>query len=372
MSSIKLIAKTFSGLEGLLAKEIRDLGGRNVEEGRRAVEFEGELETLYKIVYQSRLALTILRPIWRFQAKDEHTAYRKAYACDWSRYMDIDQTFAISSTVSSKYHTHSRYISLKLKDAICDRFRKMKGRRPNVDPADPDIRFNLYVQQDQFIVSLDAAGDPLFKRGYRREGHRAPLNEVLAAGIIAHTGWTGQQPLYDGMCGTGTLLLEGAMQACKMPAQIMRRHFAFQKWSNYDRKLWGQVVKEANERVEQRPGLCFGSDTLISAVRTTQRSASFLDLSETISAQRQSFFDLEPERPGVLVMNPPYGERMGEEIEALYQQIGDRLKSHWKGSQAWLFTGNMDAIKSVGLRSSKKIPLYNGPIECRLVQYDMY
>lgn len=371
---MKLTAKTFAGLEDLLVEEIKQLGGKAVEGGRRVVEFEGDTECLYRILYLSRYAITVLRPIWRFTADDEHQAYRKAYSCDWSRYFDVDQSFAISPTVFSDIFTHSQYISLKMKDAICDRFRKSFHRRPNVDPQNPDIRLDLYVQGNQFIISLDAAGDPLFKRGYRSEGHRAPLNEVLAAGIIGLSGWDRKAPFYDGMCGTGTLCLEATLMARQIPSQLLRRKWSCMKWKDFDYPLWKQMAAKANALITgplEAP--IRGSDKMRSSIMAAQRSVNWLDIAEDCHFEKADFFQLKPSTDhGYLIMNPPYGERFEADVEQLYGQIGDRLKHHWKGFKAFLFTGSQEGIKSVGLKTSQKTPLFNGPIECRLVGYELW
>jgi putative N6-adenine-specific DNA methylase len=361
-----------AGLEELLAEEISSFGGVAVTPGLRAVEFESDNKGLYRTLYESRLASTVLRPIWKFQAIDENEAYRKAFACDWSRYFELGQTFSITTTVSSKYFTHSKYISLKMKDAICDRFRKLYGSRPNVDTQNPDIKLNLHVRDDAFTISMDAAGDPLFKRGYRTEGHMAPLNEILGAGIVALSGWDMKNPFYDGMCGTGTILIEAAMKASQMPAQILRDKFAVQNWVGFDRSLWQEVVAEANSRIKPLETKIFGYDKMRSAVNTTLDSLELLDLEENIEIEQDNFFELSPEVPGTLVMNPPYGERIGDHIFELYKRIGDQLKTNWAGSTAWILSGNLDAVKNVGLKPSRKVPLFNGPIECRLVKFELY
>ena len=369
---MKLVAKTLAGLEELLEKELISLGAKKTKIVVRAVEFEGDDECLYRAMYECRLAVTILRPIWNFTAIDEHTAYRKAYACDWSRYFSVDQTFSISAAVHSDFFTHSQYISLKLKDAICDRFRKDYGRRPNVDTTDPDVRLNLRIYKDAFSISLDAAGAPLFKREYRREGHVAPLNEVLGAGMVQLSGWTPDQILHDGMCGTGTILLEAAMLAKNIPAQTLRRSFAFHRWPNFDRKLWHDVTEAAKGRIKDVELTLRGTDMMRSAVMAATRSGNLLGLSDELDVRKGDFFDFESPEPVVLIMNPPYGERMGDKIEELYGDIGTHLKHQWIGSTAWLLSSNKEALKRVGLKPSKKITLFNGPLECQFCKFEMY
>lgn len=370
---MKLVAKTFAGVEPILLKEIQSLGGTNCKEVVRAVEFDGDDACLYRVLYQSRLATTVLRSLWRFKADDEFEAYRKAYACDWTRYFSVDQTFSISSAVHSDIFTHSQFIMLKMKDAICDRFRKATGRRPDISTKSPDVKLNLHVYKNQFTISLDAAGDPLYKRGYRREGHTAPLNEILGSALVEMSGWTPDLPLYDGMCGTGTILLEAAMKAKKIPAQFLRREFAVKNWPTFEKDLWQQIVEEANAKVQNIPLTIKGSDQSRESVFTAFRSSRLLDLPENITFDRVDFFRLKPEGDqGVLIMNPPYGERIGDEIAELYQRLGDQFKKQWTGHNAWLLTSNLDALKSVGLRTSKKIKLFNGPLECRFVKYEMY
>lgn len=368
---MKLVAKTYAGVEELLAEEIKALGGQKVNKVVRAVEFEGDHKCLYRVLYESRLATSVLRPIWRFEANDEHEAYRKAYSCDWTRYFDVDQTFAISSTVTSDIFTHSQYISLKLKDAICDRFRKKTGKRPNVDTRHPHIRLNLRIYKNTFSISLDASGDPLFKRGYRREGHLAPLNEILGNALVQMSGWQKEARLYDGMCGTGTIPIEAAMIACKIPSQYLRRDFSVVNWPDFDQDVM-KKVQDADALMSLDELRIYGSDKSREGIFNAYRSAKMLGLEEVIDFQTIDFFELRGKPGSTLIMNPPYGERLGDNVEALYQKIGDHLKAHWKDCTAWMLTSNMEALKSVGLRTSKKIQVYNGPLECRFVKYEMY
>ena len=369
---MKLVAKTLSGLEELLGEELVELGAQKVQPALRAVSFEGDHTCLYRVLYESRLASTVLRPVWKFKARDEHDAYRKAYACDWSRYFDVDQTFSITSTVSSDTFRHSKYIALKIKDAICDRFRKRYGKRPDVDTRQPDIKLNLHIRDNEFSIALDAAGDPLFKRGYRSEGHIAPLNEILGAGMVTLSGWDMKGPLYDGMCGTGTILIEAAMKATQIPAQILRQDFAVKNWADFDDQLWSAVQQEAKKKIVPLQARLIGRDKMKSAVRTTLHSFEMLGLQENINIEQGNFFEIAPTDASTLIMNPPYGERIGDHIFDMYKRIGDHLKTHWSGSTAWLLSGNLEAVKNVGLKPSQKIPLFNGPIECRMVKFELY
>ena len=368
----KYIAKTFHGLEGVLEKELIALGAVKTKILSRAVEFEGGQEVLYKANFKCRTALRILKPIWRFSATDENTLYRKAYACDWSRHFSVDQTFAISATVNSPYFSHSKYASLKLKDAICDRFRKKFGNRPSVDRERPDLQLNIQISNDRVNISIDSSGAPLFKRGYRDEGHIAPINEILAAGMIALSEWNRKKPFYDPMAGTGTLAIEAAMFAHNVPAQILRKDFAFMKWADFDKDLWNQVSSFEFNPDSKGPHIMV-SDRSRRSTHIIKRSASFLDLENHIDVHNLQMHKFFPPHPGIAIINPPYGERMDRtEVEELYQRMGNLFKSNFIGSNVWMITSNLDGLKSVGLKTSRRLTLYNGPLECKFVKYEMY
>lgn len=371
---MKLLAKTLQGLEPVLVQELNALGARYVEPLQRAVRFKGDLEVLYRANLELRTAIRILMPIAGFQARNEEDLYRKMLRIDWSRYMSEHQTLAVDGVTFSDTFRHSKYIALKTKDAIVDQFRNKTGRRPNVNVMSPDLRINVHIVQNEVTVSLDSSGDSLHKRGYRKEVLDAPISEVLAAGIILLTGWKGEQTFIDPMCGAGTFLTEAALIAANLPPQMHRKAFGFQKWKNYNTELWEKVHREAVAKkvVPQHPIL--GFDKSFQAVRVAQRNLEAGGLEDFVTVTRRTFEKLvPPPGGGVLVTNPPYDERLKEEdITSLYSMIGDQLKRKFEGFDAWLITSNQAAMKSVGLRHSVKIPMFNGALDCRLLKYEMY
>ncbi|MBB6459584.1 THUMP domain-containing class I SAM-dependent RNA methyltransferase [Flammeovirga kamogawensis] len=367
-----MTAKTFFGLEEVLKQELIQIGAKNVKAGNRAVTFEGDNEVLYKANLHLRTALKILLPIKQFRARNEQELYDRVKKVNWAKYIDLDGTFAIDSTVWSETFTHSKFVALKVKDAIADHFTEIFKRRPNVDVNQPDIQIHIHISQRECILSLDSSGESLHRRGYRSEQRQAPLNEVLAAGIILLTGWKGDRPFLDPMCGSGTLLVEAAMIASNTAPGIKRK-FAFMNWKQYDRKLWNQVFREAKRAVVEIEVPIVGSDIDREAIDISFANAERSGLDEDLRISKNSFFDRKAiGENGIIVCNPPYGERIGKDIEELYKQMGDKLKQDFSGYDAWIFSGNMRALKFVGLRPSKRIELYNGAIECRLAKYEMY
>ncbi|WP_253764282.1 class I SAM-dependent RNA methyltransferase [Flammeovirga sp. SJP92] len=368
----KMTAKTFFGLEELLKEELLAIGARNVKAVNRAVTFEGDKEILYKANLHVRTALKILLPIKNFRARNEEDLYEKTKKVNWAKYIDVDGTFAIDSTVWSDTFTHSKYVALKVKDAIADHFSEVFRRRPNVNVQSPDVLVHIHVSQRECILSLDSSGESLHRRGYRSEQRQAPLNEVLAAGLIMLTGWKGDRPFLDPMCGSGTLLVEAAMIASNTPPGLKRK-FAFMNWKDYDRRLFNQIFREAKRNRKEIEVPIVGSDIDRAAIDISYANAERSGLDEDLRISKNSFFDRKPiGENGIIVCNPPYGERIGKDIEELYRKMGDKLKQDFSGYDAWIFSGNMKALKYVGLRPSKKIQLYNGSIECRLAKFEMY
>ncbi|WP_240971142.1 THUMP domain-containing class I SAM-dependent RNA methyltransferase [Flammeovirga aprica] len=368
----KMTAKTFFGLEELLKEELLAIGARNVKAVNRAVTFEGDKEILYKANLHVRTALKILLPIKNFRARNEEDLYEKTKKVNWAKYIDVDGTFAIDSTVWSDTFTHSKYVALKVKDAIADHFSEVFKRRPNVNVKDPEVLVHIHVSQRECILSLDSSGESLHRRGYRSEQRQAPLNEVLAAGLIMLTGWKGERPFLDPMCGSGTLLVEAAMIASNTPPGLKRK-FAFMNWKDYDRRLFNQIFREAKRARKEIEVPIVGSDIDREAIDISYANAERSGLDEDLRISKNSFFDRKPiGENGIIVCNPPYGERIGKDIEELYRKMGDKLKQDFSGYDAWIFSGNMKALKYVGLRPSKKIQLYNGSIECRLAKFEMY
>lgn len=368
------LAKTFQGLEEVLADELRALGALNISVRRRAVLFDGDLALLYKANLCLHTALRILMPIYEFKARDERQLYRGIQELDWPRYMGITQTFAIDSTVKSDFFRHSKFVALKSKDALVDQFRAKYRRRPSVDTQNPDQRIHIHVNQDRVRVMLDSSGESLHRRGYRQSGHKAPVNEVLAAGMIALSGWQGKKPLIDPMCGSGTILIEAALWASKMGPGMLRKRFGFMNWRNYDLPLFNKLKREVRKNQQPLESSLYGVELYPPYVKLAQETIEAAGFSEQIWVQEGDFFEIDPlAKEAVLVMNPPYGERLEQaEIDGFYKDIGDRFKQQYKGSEAWVLSSNLAAMKRVGLKADRKIQLFNGPLDCRFNQYKLY
>ncbi len=373
-NNFKMVAKTMFGFEEILAKELRNLGAGNVEEGVRSVFFEGDTGFMYKANLCLRTAIKIVKPIHSFRVRDENDLYKKIYAMDWFDYLSTSTTFAIDATVNSENFTHSLYVSQKTKDAIVDKFRDTDGSRPDVDIKFPDVRINIHIQNDQCNVALDSSGRSLHQRGYRTATNIAPINEVLAAGLLLLSGWDGQCDFLDPMCGSGTLLTEAAMIACNIPANINRKEFAFEKWHDFDADLFEKIVDSSLKRTREFNHRIIGYDKAPSAVRKAQDNIVNANLSDYITVERKNFFDTEKFTDNHLhmVFNPPYGERLDIEMEDFYTDIGNTLKRNYPGTDAWFITSNLEALKFVGLRPSRKIKVFNSHLESRLVKYIMY
>ncbi len=373
-NNFKMVAKTMFGFEEILSKELRNLGAVCVVEGVRMVSFEGDTGFMYKANLCLRTAIKILKPIHSFYVKDETDLYKKIYEMEWSKYLNPEITFAIDATVNSEKFTHSLYVSQKTKDAIVDKFRNTVGKRPNVDIKFPELRINIHIQMNQCNVSLDASGRSLHQRGYRTATNIAPINEVLAAGLLLLSGWDGQSHFLDPMCGSGTFLTEAAMIACNIPANINRKEFAFEKWQDFDPELYEKIVESSLNKTREFHYKITGYDKAPSAVQKAIDNVENANLSEYISVERKNFFESEKftENHLHIVFNPPYGERLNIEMEEFYGNIGDTLKQNYPGTDAWFITSNLEALKFVGLRPSRKIKVFNSHLESRLVKYVMY
>ena len=369
------IATTLFGLEQVLAAELEELGALNVEARNRAVAFEGDKKLIYQANLQLRTALRILKPLHRFKARNEHELYRGVQQIEWHRHLGNDDTLAVDAAVGSDFFNHSQYVALKTKDAIVDQFRERTGERPSVETERPTLRINVHIQQDEVNISLDSSGDPLYKRGYRVLTGLAPLNEVLAAGMIKLSGWKANRPFIDPMCGSGTLLIEAAMIALNIAPGLHREHFGFETWRDFDSQLWEQVREEAIAQIVEFNHPIIGSDASYKSVVMAQRNLEAAQVEEYVQVFEKRFEDQEPPPgPGILMINPPYGERLeaDSDIVAFYKTIGDRLKQAYTGYDAWILTSNLEALKHLGLRPSRKIPLYNGPLECRFAKFELY
>ena len=373
--NFKMVAKTLFGLEEILAEELRKLGASAVEMGVRNVSFEGDTGFMYKANLSCRTAIKILKPITSFNVFKEDDLYAKIYAIKWEDYMDAEGSLAVDSTVFSKYFTHSQYISLKTKDAIVDRFRDKKGVRPDVDLDHPTLRINIHIDRNICTVSLDSSGQSLHKRGYKVATTLAPINEVLAAGMLMKAGWNGQCDFLDPMCGSGTLLIEAAMIACNIPPDLNKDEFGFETWPDFDVNLYELIESAALKKIRDFNFKITGFDNHRIAIKKAEENITAASLNEFITLRDQDFFESEKENDSSLfiAVNPPYDERIAvDDVEKFYGQIGSTFKRNYPDSQAWMFTSNLEALKFVGLRPSKKIKLFNGKLESRLVKYELY
>ncbi|WP_293894391.1 class I SAM-dependent RNA methyltransferase [Flavobacterium sp.] len=374
MENFKMIAKTFFGFEEILAKELQQLGAQDVEIGTRAVSFKGDKGFMYKANLSLRTALKILKPIYYFKATNDQNLYKGIQGIDWTKYIGESQTFVIDATIHSDNFKHSQFVSQKAKDAIVDQFREKTGSRPSVDKDFPDLRVNIHIDRDQVSVALDTSGASLHHRGYRTATNIAPINEVLAAGVLLLSGWDGSSDFLDPMCGSGTLLAEAAMIACNIPANINRKEFAFEKWNDWDNDLFDQIIDALMKRTKEFHHTIIGYDKAPSAAQKAKDNIQNANLDDYVSVIQGDFFDSKKENNGPLhmVFNPPYGERLNIELERFYREIGDTLKNNYPNTNAWFITANLEALKFVGLRPSRKIKLFNGSLEARLVKYEMY
>lgn len=370
---MRFIAKTLYGLEKVLSEELRNMGAGNVQIANRAVSFEGDMGLLYKVNYCARTALSILMPIADFRIRSKDDLYKAGTKIEWDRYMDTDDTFSIVPVINSPHFGHTGYAGLILKDSIADTFRKQTGRRPSVDTDDPRLLINLHISNDQVTISLDSSVVPLFKRGYRQDQSVAPLNEVLAAGILLLSGWNASSTFIDPMCGSGTFPIEAALMACKIPPGKFRKFFGFQRWRDFDEDLFQKVVLENNGKIQPSPVKIFGSDISEDTLQFAKTNVAKAALSDAISLGVSDFKNLRSEEGGFVFMNPPYGQRIQpEEIDALYSMIGTTLKHNFSGSTAWLISSNKESLKHVGLKPKEKHILFNGALECILLKYEMY
>ena len=374
MENFKMIAKTFFGFEEILAKELQQLGAQEVELGTRMVSFKGDKGFMYKANLACRTALKILKPIYYFRAKDELSLYKGIQGVNWSAYLSANQTFVIDTTIHSDNFKHSQFVSQKCKDAIVDQFRDKFGQRPSVEKDFPDLRINVHIDRDQVSVALDTSGNSLHQRGYKTATNIAPINEVLAAGMLLLSGWEGNSDFLDPMCGSGTILAEAAMIACNIPANINRKEFAFEKWNDWDNDLFDQISAALLKKIREFHYTITGFDKAPSAVEKAKTNIKNANLEDYISINQSNFFDSKKQNQGPLqmVFNPPYGERLDIEMERFYREIGDTLKINYPNTNAWFITSNLEALKFVGLKPSRKIKLFNASLEARLVKYEMY
>ena len=371
--TFELIAKTFMGLEPVLAKELTQLGANDVQIGRRMVSFTGDKEMMYRANFQLHTAIKILKPIHRFKAHSADDVYEEIKKLDWTDYLSDDKTFAVDSVVFSEEFRHSKFVSYKVKDAIVDQLRERTGKRPNISVANPDLRLHIHVADDQCTLSLDSSGESLHRRGYRQESVEAPINEVLAAGIILMTGWQGETDFIDPMCGSGTFLIEAALIARNMAPGLFRKEYAFEKWTDFDADLFDRIYNDDSQEREFNHHI-YGYDIDFKAVNTARTNVKAAGLSDCISVEQQDFKDFtQPKDKAIIVTNPPYGERISTpNLLETYRMIGERLKHQFMGGDAWILSYREECFEQIGLKPSIKIPLYNGSLECELRKYQMF
>lgn len=374
MEQHTFIAKTAHGLEEVLATEIKNIGASVSKIGKRVVEFQGDVAMMYKANLHLRTAFRILLPIHVFTATNAEQLYTQVKSIVWDKHIQLNQTFAIDKTIYSEYFTHSHYAGLKMKDAICDWFVDKYEQRPSIQTKTPDIQLHLHISKDKCTILLDSSGDSLHKRGYRLAQNEAPISEVLAAGMILLSEWDTKSLFIDPMCGSGTFPIEASMLATNTAPGLLRERFGFQNWQTYDESLWLKLKQKAQEAILETEAIILGSDTDRRSINFSRRNASAAQQDELILSTKNFFTPRSfGNQKGIIMMNPPYGERIGPyNIKDYYKKIGDTLKKHYAGFTAYIISSNQDAIKSIGLRPSKKTILYNGSLECKFLKFELY
>lgn len=369
----EMIAKTFQGLEEILAEELRTLGANDIQIGRRMVSFTGDKRMMYKANFCLRTAIRILKPIKNFTAKDADEVYNQIQAIPWEEYLDVNKTFAIDAVVFSEEFRHSKFVSYKVKDAIVDYFRKKTGKRPSVRINNPDVLLNIHIAQTTCTLSLDSSGESLHRRGYRQEQVDAPLNEVLAAGMLLMTGWRGECDLIDPMCGSGTIPIEAALIARNIAPGVFRKGFAFEKWVDFDSEMFDEIYNDDSQEREFTHKI-YGYDNNPKANEIATHNIKAAGVSKDVTLKLQPFQQFEqPQEKSIIVMNPPYGERIStNDLLGLYQMIGERLKHAFVGNEAWVLSYREECFDQIGLKPSKKVPLFNGALECEFRKYEIF
>ncbi|MBW2367377.1 MAG: class I SAM-dependent RNA methyltransferase [Deltaproteobacteria bacterium] len=372
----QFFAQVPGGLENLAAKELEALGAREITPGVRGVHFAADRATLYAITYSARLVTRILAPLVSFTCRGRSDLYRAGKAIDWRKLLTAENTLGVFANVSGNQEiTHSQFAALCLKDAVVDYFRSESGKRPNVDKISPDVWLNLHIEETRATISFDVSGGSLHRRGYRRDSVPAPMQETLAAAMVAISQWKGNIPLYDPMCGSGTLLCEAMMRVCRIPAGFLRKNFGFQRLPDFDKRLWTMVKKNVTSKIRPLPkGLIAGSDIDRDAVNAAQANCALLPNGNRIRIFRKDFNKIAALKGRVILCNPPYGIRLkpNEDLSPLYGSLGDFLKQRCTGSQAYLFFGTREMIKKVGLKPAWKIPMRNAGLDGRLVKYELF
>ncbi len=368
----KYHAKTLKGMEQMLATELESLGAEQVEVVNRGVTFYGRRALMYKVNLASRLALRVLVPVLEFEINNSEGLYKKVKQFDWEQFLDNKMTFAVDSVVFSPHFNNSFFAAQKVKDAIVDRFRERTGIRPSVNREQPDLLINLHISDRHVTLSLDSSGGSLHKRGYRSGDFEAPLNEVLAAGMIIATGWSGETPFLDPMCGSGTLAIEAALIAADIPPGIFKKQYGFENWKDFDQELLEHVAQSLPKEREVKVPI-IARDVDPEAVKITTAQVKSMELSHLITVEELDFENSEPMEGVTIVTNPPYGERLKtEDIESLYGMIGTTMKHKFPGSDVWILSSSGKAMKRVGLKPASKQLLFNGPLECSYVNYKTF
>jgi len=367
-----MLAKTMYGLEEILAEELKDLGAQNVKIQNRAVSFKGDTGFMYKANLNLRTCLRVLKPIATFQAHNEKELYNNILKIDWEKYLDLKNTFATDATTNSEVFTHSKYASLLVKDGIADFFREKYDERPNVDPKDPDITFNLHIAKHTCTVSIDSSGESLHKRGYKSNTIIAPMNEVLAAGLILLSGWDKKSNFHDPMCGSGTILIEAALIAYNIPANIFREKFGFETWKDFDLELFEKIKDVSLDKEKDFQASITGGDNFQKAVRITRENIENALMFDNIKVKNEDFFDTKVFENSFVIFNPPYGERIELGINEFYEKVGDSLKNNYKDCTVWLISSDLENLKMIGLKPSKKIELMNGNLKCSFREFKIY
>ena len=371
----RYFAQVTGMMEELCEQELIELGAINTKTAYRGVYFEADATTLYKINYTSRLLSRVLAPLITFYCDNQNVLIKSAENIPWEELFSVNKTFAISASVSNSKITNSLYASLCLKDGIADYFRAKYGKRPDVDKGNPDIRFNLHIEKDRAVISLDTSGESLHKRGYRLLAGEAPMQETLAAAIIRISKWSGDRPLLDCMCGSGTITAEALMHYCRIPAQKLRRNFGFYNLPEFDKKAWEDLKERYDKEIRPLPeGIIFGSDRSSEAIKVARANLSRLPFYESVNLSGKSFQQIKQFENGTLITNPPYGIRLGKmtEVQELYKELGDFIKQKCTGTSAFIYTGEPTLRKYIGLKTTKRIPLANGKLEGVLLQIDSY
>ena len=371
--SFEMIAKTFQGLEEVLAEELTNLGANDIEIGRRMVRFTGDKRMLYKANFCLRTAIRVLKPILRFTAHNADEVYEAVKGVKWDKYMDVKSTFSIDSVVFSETFHHSMFVAYKVKDAIADYFRDKTGERPNVRLNNPDVKLNIHIAENDCTLSLDSSGESLHRRGYRQKTLEAPLNEVLAAGMILMTGWRGECDFIDPMCGSGTLPIEAALIARNVWPGVFGRHYDFEKWPDFDPDLLDEIYNDDSEERTFEHHI-YGYDLNVYAIEVANTNAKAASVTKDVTFMQQDIANfVQPEQPALMITNPPYGERIGSpDLLGLYQTLGERLKHAFVGNSAWIISYKDECIQEIGLKPTKKVPLYNGELECKFLQYEIF